>query len=246
MFNVETNSTTGGELEGLAVDLFEGDLDELSSAINEFFYSVSSHLDPLEPWASDDILDIPSRYIITEDKVADKLMKTKITKAPGPDGVPNWILHDLAGLISKPVCAIFNSSIREGFLPSLWKSANVVPIPKVHPPRSIESDLRPISLTPVLAKQLESFIGEWLLEEIGDKLDLEQFGATKGLSTTDALIDITHHWHVAIHDRDDVRVLLLDYSKAFDLVDHNILIEKFASLGIHPVLLRWLHAFLSH
>ena len=46
-------------------------------------------------------------------------------------------------------------------------------------------------------------------------------------------------------DRDDVRVLLLDYSKAFDLVDHNILIEKFASLGIHEILLRWLHAFLS-
>ena len=88
-------------------------------------------------------------------------------------------------------------------------------------------------------------MGEWLLEEIGEKLDLEQFGATKGLSTTDALIDITHHWHIAIHDRDDVRVLLLDYSKAFDLVDHNILVEKFASLGIHEILLRWLHAFLS-
>ena len=78
----------------------------------------------------------------------------------------------------------------------------------------------------------------------GDKLDLEQFGATKGLSTTDALIDITYHWHVSIHDCDD-RVLLLDYSKAFVLVDHNILIEKFASLGIHEILLRWLHAFLS-
>ena len=88
-------------------------------------------------------------------------------------------------------------------------------------------------------------MGEWLLEEIGDKLDLEQFGATKGLSTTDALIDITHHWHIAIHDRDDVRLLLLDYSQAFDLVDHNILIEKFASLGIHEILLCWLHAFLS-
>ena len=239
------NSSKGGELEGLAADLFHGDMKQLSTAINDFFHSVSSHLEPLKPWTNNDIHDIPSRYIIPEEKVAKKLMSTKITKAPGPDGVPNWILHDLAGLISHPVCAIFNSSIREGYLPLIWKSANVVPVPKVHPPRSIESDLRPISLTPILAKQLESFVGEWLLEEIGEKLDLEQFGATKGLSTTDALIDITHHWHIAIHDRDDVRVLLLDYSKAFDLVDHNILVEKFASLGIHEILLRWLHAFLS-
>ena len=238
-------SSKGGELEGLAADLFDGNMEQLSSAINSFFHSVSSHLEPIKPQTIDDTPDIPSCYIISEENVARKLMMTKITKALGPDGIPNWILHDLGGLISQPVCAIFNSSIHEGYLPAVWRSANVVPVPKVHPPRSIESDLRPISLTPVLAKQLKSFVGEWLLEEIGDKLDLEQFGATKGLSTTDALIDITHHWHVTIHDRDDARVLLLDYSKAFVLVDHNILIEKFASLGIHDILLRWLHAFLS-
>ena len=50
---------------------------------------------------------------------------------------------------------------------------------------------------------------------------------------------------IAIHNHDEVRVLLLDYRKAFDLVDHNILIEKFASFRIHEILLRWLHAFLS-
>ena len=55
----------------------------------------------------------------------------------------------------------------------------------------------------------------------------EQFGATKGLSTTDALIDIVHHWHQIIHGKEEMRVLLLDYSKVFDLVDHTILVQKF-------------------
>ena len=71
--------------------------------------------------------------------------------------------------ITSSVCHI-HSSILEGYLPSIWKSANVVPVPKVHPPRSIESDLRPISLIPILAKQLESSVGEALLEEIRDTL----------------------------------------------------------------------------
>ena len=117
--------------------------------------------------------------------------------------------------------------------------------PESTPTKKVESDLRPISLTPVLSKHLKSIIGEWLLEEIGDKLDPEQFGVTKGLSTTDALINTVHHWYQDIHDKEEVRVLLLDYLKAFDLVDHTILVQKFESLGIDKVLLRWLCGFLS-
>ena len=75
------------------------------------------------------------------------------------------------------------------------KQANVTPIPKVHPPRSIQSDVRPISLTPTISKYLESFIGSYILETIKDKLDPNQYGAIKGLSTTHALIDLLHHLH---------------------------------------------------
>ena len=67
--------------------------------------------------------------------------------------------------------------------PILLKRADVVSIPKFNPPRLIESDLRPISLTPVLSKQLESFIGNLILETISGKIDVNQYGGLRGTST---------------------------------------------------------------
>ena len=168
----------------------------------------------------------------------------KISKAPGPDGIPNWVLHDLAGLISGPVCAIYNASLREGFVPEVWKSANVTPLPKVAPPKDIKSDIRPISLTAILAKHQEAIIGGYILTALGSKLDPRQFGGIKGLSTTHALVDMLHHWHSMIHSGESVRILFLDYSKAFDLVDHTLLIDKFHRLGVPEILTRWLSGFL--
>src|SRR5208282_3239142 len=72
------------------------------------------------------------------------------------------------------------------------KKANVIPVPKVKPPTSIESDLRPISLTPTVSKIFESIVGHRILETTADKFDLKQFGAIKGRSTVHALTDIIH------------------------------------------------------
>ena len=76
------------------------------------------------------------------------------------------------------------------------------------------------------------------------KLDPCQFGGIKGLSTTHALVDMLHHWHSMIHSGESVRILFLDYSKAFDLVDHTLLIDKFHRLGVPEILTRWLSGFL--
>jgi hypothetical protein len=128
-------------------------------------------------------------------------------------------------------------------VPEVWKSANVTPLPKVIPPKAIENDIRPISLTPILAKQLESIIGGYIMKALEGKLDPYQFGGVKGLSTTHALVDMLHHWHTMIHNGETVRILFLDYSKAFDLVDHTILIHKFHQLGVPDLLTRWLSAY---
>ncbi len=234
------------QLQSLANEVCDGNMKDLAERVNTFFHSVSAELDPLDPTNAPDITQVPDQYIISQEIVEKKLLSTKLSKAPGPDGIPNWILRDLCGLISKPICSIFNASLREGVLPTVWKCANVTPIPKVSPPRHIESDLRPISLTPVLGKHLESIVGHWILEAISDNFDPFQYGGRKGLSTTHALVDMLHHWHQSIHAGKSVRVLLLDYSKAFDLVDHNILVQKFADLGTPPVLLKWLYGFLSN
>ena len=156
-----------------------------------------------------------------------------------------YLLVYFIGLISGPVCAIFNSSLREAVVPEIWRSANVTPLPKVTPPRAIESDIVPISLTPVLAKQLEAIIGSYIVRALEGKFDPCQFGGVKGLSTTHALIDMLHKWHTMVHNGETVRILFLDYSKVFDLVDHQLLLQKFRRLGVPQILTRWLHSFLS-
>ena len=64
-------------------------------------------------------------------------------------------------------------------MPSIWKQATVVPVPKSNPPTSINKDLRPISLTPTVSKILESFVGQWILDDIAHKIDGRQYGAPR-------------------------------------------------------------------
>jgi hypothetical protein len=91
---------------------------------------------------------------------------------------------------------------------------------------------------------LESFIGKWILERIEDKLDDHQYGALKGRSTTHALVDMLHHWHSAVDKGQSVRTVFIDFAKAFDHVDHNILVEKLLAFGLPDTILRWMISFL--
>jgi hypothetical protein len=84
---------------------------------------------------------------------------------------------------------IINSSIAEGSLPTIWKLANVVPLPKKSKIEDITADLRPISLTPTLSKLAEHFIvHEHVKPAILEKLGSDQFGCIPGSSTTHALV----------------------------------------------------------
>ena len=244
-----TGQVSKPDLVGLANDLTGGDMEELARLINESLIKVSSDLTKLS--ASDNCLDKEAElddeceYIITPNIVFHRLEHINIHKAPGPDSIPNWFLRDFAFALSEPLCCLFNSSLQEGYVPGVWRQANIVPIPKSKPPKSIELDLRPISLTPTLSKILESLIGRWMLEKIGNKFDKKQFGALKGRSTTHALVDIVHKWHKAVDDQKSVRIVFVDYAKAFDHVDHLTVMTKLAAIGVQPIILRWLHSFLT-
>ena len=115
--------------------------------------------------------DFSDKYIIDPTEIERRLLHLNLHKSSGPDGLPNWLLRDLAPLLSQPLAAIFNASLREGYLPPIWKSAEVVPVPKVHPTISIHNDLRPISLLPTIAKVFESIVGKWFLSFIEPHLD---------------------------------------------------------------------------
>ena len=101
---------------------------------------------------------LPDEYVIDLTTTLQALRKVKTNKATGPDNVPAWILTNHANILAGPLSAIFNSSLREGIIPDTWKSANVIAVPKVNPPNTIEKNVRPISLNPIASKPLQSII----------------------------------------------------------------------------------------
>ena len=239
-------SSRNDHLNTLADNQFDGDINRMADGINAFLQSVSADLLPI----SEELFPpaapfTPFDFIIHPYQVERKLAMIDPHKSSGPDEIPNWFFKEFSVWLAEPVCAIFNASIREGEVPSLWKQANVVPIPKVHPPTDITKDLRPISLTPTLSKILESFIGNWTLQQIREKLDKKQYGCLKGRSTTHELVDILHHWHQALDKHQSVRAVFIDYAKAFDHVDHSTVIAKLRVLGVSDIILRWICSFLK-
>jgi len=95
---------------------------------------------------------------------------------------------------------------------------------------------------------LESFVGAWIVDKIQDKLGSYQYGAMKGRSATHALIDIMHHWNKAVDEGQSVpvRAVFIDFAKAFDHVDHNVLLETFMEFNLPDTISQWMCSFLRH
>ena len=109
-----------------------------------------------------------------------------------------------------------------------------IPIPKSVSVKEIENDLRPISLTPILSKTMEHFVVEWIMSQIRHLVERKQFGSLAGLSTTHALLSFVHHqYKFADQANQGVRVLFLEFSKAFDRIDHYILFH----INVGPIVL---------
>ena len=179
-------------------------------------------------------------------KTFEALCNVKVRKATGPDNIPAWLLKNHAEVLAPTLTAIFNNSLREGVVPIEWKTPNVIPLPKGNPPVSIEKDIRPISLTPIAAKVFESIVMKWIDEKMDGKIDNKQFGGISGTLTTDVLLEMVNKWYEATDNLDSyVRVVMLDFSKAFDLIKHSLLIEKLQLYDLPEHIIRWMAAFLS-
>ena len=130
------------------------------------------------------------------------------------------------------VADLYDSTLCEGFIPPLLKSAIVPSLPKLTPPKCIEDDVRPISLTCQLAKVLEGFTLARVYPSIVGNLDRNQF-AVAGKSTEQALVYLLH---LALEALDSggcyLRLFIADFKTGFDLIDHLILMEKLSTSTI--------------
>ncbi|MES9994314.1 MAG: reverse transcriptase family protein, partial [Candidatus Thiodiazotropha sp.] len=171
----------------------------------------------------------------------------KTGKAAGPDCINNRLLKEVATALSFPVCDLFNFSLANGKVPSLWKQANVTPIHKKNDPSDF-SNYRPISLLSTIGKSLEKIIHKHVFNFLRANTVLTnlQSGFIPADSTVNQLVDIYNTFCKALDEGKEVRAIFCDVSKAFDRVWHQGLLFKLKSVGITDSLLDWFEDYLSN
>ena len=176
-----------------------------------------------------------------------KIVKSIKSKSSGIDNINISTINLFLPRILSILTHIINISFEKNRFPERWKKAIITPIPKCDIPLQ-ESDFRPISGLPTLSKILEKAanvqIVAYLLKH--DLLDPYQSAYRKNHSTFTALLKITDDIMDSIDDSDITLLIFLDFSKAFDTVNHKILIEKLKILGFQPDSAEWINSYLSN
>ena len=170
---------------------------------------------------------------VVESDVLEELLKLNPKKSGGPDGYTPKLVKAAAYSLAKPLAIIFNSSIKTAQYPSIFKLAKVTPIFKSGAKCQVDN-YRPISLLNCFDKILERLIHKQLMTFLKKHrvLYIYQYGFQEGFSTIMALTEIIDGIKKALDDGDYVIGLYLDLKKAFETIDHAILLDKLTHYGI--------------
>ena len=167
-------------------------------------------------------------------------------KACGPDGIRPIILKRLRSSISPTLQCIFPKSLAEGQVPDYWRHANITPIHNKEN-RNDPANYRPISLTCVCCKLMEHIVVSNFMRhlEANHILNPNQHGFRKGLSCETQLVELSHALLTNMHIGHQTDIIILDFAKAFDKVNHNKLIYKLKAHRVDVLTVEWIEAFLS-
>ena len=220
--------------------------------IADYFSKISQEYHPLQVTSLPQNIisflatpDLPSVPRLSVYATMKRIIKAKKPLGIVPGDLPRKLVQKTADLIAIPASVIFNTITSTSSYPSCWKIERQVAIPKTYPPED-ENDLRNIAKTPFLSKVYESFLAEWLLIYIRPYLDPNQCGM-KGLSITHYLIKLLHFIHSSLDMKKPHAVLAacIDLSKAFNRVDHSLVIQDLYDMKTPPWLLRIVVSYLS-
>ena len=219
----------------------------MCNILNSFFSSV---------FTNEDCTNIPTpqqmpnvnigSLVVNEEMFKKRLSKTKQNGAPGPDKITSKILSELADVVALPLCIIFNKSIRTGEVPDDWKIANVTPVFKKGS-RSLAENYRPISLTSVICKILESLLCEVIITHLSEQqlLNSSQHGFVSHRSCLTNLLEYLETLTSLLDKGHNIDVFYLDFSKAFDRVPHQRLLAKLRAHGITGEIFNWIQSWLG-
>ena len=187
------------------------------------------------------------QLFVTPEMIAKKIKKMNDNKSPGVDGIPPKLLKEIVDQFSTPLANLFNLSLEEGIVPSEWKEANITPLFKKGSRKKPEN-YRPVSLTSVVCKLLETLIRDHMVEFLVKHklINTYQHGFLKARSCLTNLLCFLEEITKWVDDGSPVDVVYLDFQKAFDKVPHQRLLLKLKAHGIGNDVINWIEKWLTH
>ena len=184
---------------------------------------------------------------VTENQVERVIRSLPSNKAPGMDKISSRILKDSLPSTLTTITHIVNNSFVTNTFARAWKTAEVTPILKCGNP-DVPNNYRPISLLPIVSKVTERLVHGQLMEHLirNNKLAAHQSGNRKLHSTETALLYVTDQLLQAMDNKKVSIMVLLDMSKAFDSIRHDILLSKLQNLDFSQGALNWFQSYLSN
>ena len=208
---------------------------EISDALNAF---LSSKL------PDNELFQIPE---IKPHEVFKSIQNLDEKKAKGLDDIGISFLKEGMCVITEPLTHIINQSINTGIFPDKWKEARVLPLHK----SGLTDDpynYRPISILSVLSKIIERHVHDQIYKHLSEHNLLYEYqsGFRPQHSCEAALLQMIDTWLKAIDDNQLVGTIFLDLQKAFDVVDHSILVKKLGLYGLSENSVKWFSSYLSN
>ena len=215
---------------------------DLSNALAEYFNKISSEHRPLN---EDDVVttyDAPRRALEPYE-VAARIKHARKPKSMVEGDLFPDLVTKLSDVLAIPITKIFNHAILLQKWPSQWKVETVTVIPKGKDAQSFD-ECRNLSCTPLFSKILEGYMMEYIMQETG--IDKHQYGGLKGTGTEHFLLDSWDNILRTLEDnRSSVNLITIDYSKAFNRMQHQACLNAYARKGASSQTLGLIYSFLK-
>ena len=231
--------------------------DQTATYINEFFINVGkTGTSSKRPKSIDGGIispDLSSSNLkrgfvqILEREVYKVVKEINTSKSSGIDNLSSYVLKETLSILLPEMTFLFNLSINKAVYPDQWKKALVIPIPKSGNLTSVQN-YRPISLLPLPGKVLEKLIHTQLSGHLEDYslLTENQHGFRKAHSTVHSISQFVNYVNTNLDVKRVTLAAFIDFRKAFDCVQHDILLDKLFELGFDDTVVQWVRSYLRN
>ena len=246
----QLNTVLGRKVQSCVTSLTceNGTLTKATDIVNEFSRHFRASITPppaAPPLGLNPVATSFHFSPIDADVVCNLLSTLEERKATGLDNISSRLLRTVAPAISESLASLFNACLSLGQFPSEWKCTNITPVPKSED-KHLAKNYRPVSVLPVLAKVFESIVHHQLYEyfDSNDLLNSAQSGFRPSHNTQDVVLKTIDDWRIALDNGNFVGTVMIGLSKAFDTIDHSILLGKLSAYGVKGTELAWFTDYL--